>query len=564
MRQSKLIGLALVCALHLPYFSAGQVRAQQTTAVAAVAANRPATKSTLPAASRAAAERITASRLSEFLHVVASDEMEGRDTPSPGLDMTAQYLVSHLTRWGLKPAGDDGTFYQRIKLTRRKVGQGATKVDFDGRALKFGEDYLADRTTGAGEGELVYAGHGWVVKSKKIDAFQGLDVRGRVVIISGGQLPGGLSRTDLKGEPGEDWQDPEFYARKHGAVALVVVPRANDYERWWRVRTASMERGGWEVEKFDAPEERSGLPRIYPSTALLKSLFAGERLSGEEVLKHTNEGTTGAAFALAASKRLKLDVKATQETATTQNVVAVLEGSDPRLKQEYVAVGAHYDHVGKGLPVKGDAIYNGADDDGSGTVAVLSMAEAFAQGPRPKRSIIFVWHAGEEKGLWGSRYFTLFPTVPLDRIVAQINIDMIGRSKQPGDTTPANGSLSGPDEIYVIGSKMMSTELGALSERVNGAYLNLSFNYKYDDPADPNRFFFRSDHFSYAAKGIPIIFYFDGVHEDYHRPSDTVDKIDFRKMEKVTRTVFITASELADAPARPKVDKQLPAMLTER
>ena len=561
MRQSKLIGLALLCALHLPYFSAGQVRAQQ---IPAVAANKPAIKSPLPAASLAAAERITAARLSEFLHIVASDEMEGRDTPSPGLDATAQYLVSHLTRWGLKPAGDDGTFYQRIKLARRKVDQATTKVEFDGRALKLGEDYLVERTPGAGGGELVYAGHGWVVKSKKIDAYQGLDVRGRVVVISGGQLPGGVTRADLKGNPGDDWQDPEFYVRKHGAVALVVIPRTTDYERWWRARAASMERGGWEVEKFDTPEERSVLPRVYPSAALLKSLFAGERLSGEEILQQTTKGTTGAAFALAASKRLKLDVKATQETATTQNVVAVLEGSDPKLKQEYVAVGAHYDHVGKGLPVKGDAIYNGADDDGSGTVAVLSMAEAFAQGARPKRSLLFVWHAGEEKGLWGSRYFTMFPTVSLDKIVAQFNIDMIGRSKQPGDTTPANGALSGPEEIYVIGSKMMSTGLGSLSERVNGAYLNLSFNYKYDDPADPNRFFFRSDHFSYAAKGIPIIFYFDGVHEDYHRPSDTVDKIDFRKMEKVTRTVFMTASELADAPARPKVDKQLPETLTER
>jgi Zn-dependent M28 family amino/carboxypeptidase len=141
---------------------------------------------------------------------------------------------------------------------------------------------------------------------------------------------------------------------------------------------------------------------------------------------------------------------------------------------------------------------------------------------------------------------------------------MIGRSKKDGDTTAANRDLSGPNEIYVIGSKMMSTELGDLSERVNRAYLNLNFNYKYDDPADPNRFFFRSDHFNYAQRGIPIIFYFDGVHEDYHRPSDTPDKIDYQKMEKITRTVFLTALELANAATRPRVDKQLPAELTRQ
>jgi Zn-dependent M28 family amino/carboxypeptidase len=196
-------------------------------------------------------------------------------------------------------------------------------------------------------------------------------------------------------------------------------------------------------------------------------------------------------------------------------------------------------------------------------VAVLSMAEALARGKvRLARSVLFVWHAGEEKGLWGSQYFTKFPTVPIKQIVAQLNIDMIGRSKKEGDTKDANRDLSGPNEIYVIGSKMMSTELGDLSERVNRAYLNLNFNYKYDDPADPNRFFFRSDHYNYAQRGIPIIFYFDGVHEDYHRPSDTPDKIDYQKMEKITRTVFLTALELANAPTRPRVDKQLPPELT--
>jgi Zn-dependent M28 family amino/carboxypeptidase len=234
------------------------------------------------------------------------------------------------------------------------------------------------------------------------------------------------------------------------------------------------------------------------------------------------------------------------------------------LKNEYVAIGAHYDHVGIGRAVAGDSIYNGADDDGSGTVAVLAIAEAFARGPRPKRSILFVWHAGEEHGLWGSRYITEYPVVPLDRIIAQLNIDMIGRSKNEGDTNPARRELSGPHEIYMIGSKLMSTELGALSETVNKSYLNLTFNYKYDDPGDPNRFFFRSDHYNYAQKGIPIIFYFDGLHEDYHRPSDSFEKIDYQKLERVTRTIYATAWELANRAKRPAVNKPLPAALTAK
>jgi Zn-dependent M28 family amino/carboxypeptidase len=255
-------------------------------------------------------------------------------------------------------------------------------------------------------------------------------------------------------------------------------------------------------------------------------------------------------------------VKVKSDQSTTQNVVGVFEGSDPVLKDEYVALGAHYDHVGVGIPVNGDAIYNGADDDGSGTTALLAMAESLTRARvRPRRSVLFVWHAGEERGLWGSRYFTSYPTLPLAKIVAQINIDMIGRSKKEGDTNAHNQELSGPNEIYVIGSKMMSADLGDLVASVNKQYLNLTYDYRYDDPADPNRFFFRSDHYNYARKGIPIVFFFDGEHEDYHKPGDSVDKIDFQKMEKVARTIYVTLWELANRPARPVVDKRLPQQL---
>jgi Zn-dependent M28 family amino/carboxypeptidase len=220
--------------------------------------------------------------------------------------------------------------------------------------------------------------------------------------------------------------------------------------------------------------------------------------------------------------------------------------------------------VGQCQAIGTDTICNGADDDGSGTTAVFGMAEALSHAKlRPKRSVLFVWHCGEEKGLWGSRYFTDYPTVPLDHVVTQLNIDMIGRSKKEGDTDPRNASLSGPNEIYVIGSTMMSTELGKLSQDVNSGYLKIGYDVKYDDPKDPNRFFFRSDHYNYARKGIPIIFFFDGVHEDYHRAGDEPQKIDYEKMEKVTRTIYMTLWEVANLATRPKVDKPLPAQLNQ-
>lgn len=231
-----------------------------------------------------------------------------------------------------------------------------------------------------------------------------------------------------------------------------------------------------------------------------------------------------------------------------------------------VAIGAHYDHVGVNPNAPGeDKIWNGADDDGSGTVAVLAIAEALAKSKiRPKRSILFVWHAGEEKGLWGSEYFNKFPTVDIKQVVAQLNIDMIGRSKKSGDADPRNKDLTGENGIYVIGSEMMSSTLGAITKQTNDAFLKMVYDYRYDDPKDTNQFFFRSDHYNYAVNGIPIVFWFDGVHEDYHRPGDHADKIDYAKMEKVTRTIFLTLWEISDLRVRPAVDKQLPPELTRR
>jgi len=326
-----------------------------------------------------------------------------------------------------------------------------------------------------------------------------------------------------------------------------------------------MERGSTVVAKFQTqPTSTSPLPAIVISPEIAQALFAGEKQTASNIFNATYSNNLPGAFVMSEAKKMTMNVASNTETVTTQNVVAVWEGGDALLKAEYVALGAHYDHVGSGCPPVGnDTICNGADDDGSGTTALLAMAGALAKAPtRPKRSVLFVWHCGEEKGLWGSRYFTEYPTVPLNQIVAQLNIDMIGRSKKEGDTNPRNSELTGPNAVYIIGSTMMSTELGELVNQVNKSFLNLTFDTRYDDPKDPNRFFYRSDHFNYARKGIPIIFFFDGVHEDYHRAGDSADKIDYEKMEKITRTVYMTAWEIANRPARLKVDKPLPVQIS--
>lgn len=516
---------------------------------------------------RKMAEAITAEQLSNYLYFVASDAMGGRDTPSYGLDVTAEFLKMNLQRWGFKPAGDNGSFFQKIALVRTAVDTAATTIEVGGQKYSYGEDIVrvSGNTTGPLSGPVVFAGNGWMITSKGLNPYQGLDVRGKFIAVHGeGQpsnrylvpLPAGVTPADVRqAERGKAWSDAVTYASANGALGVIMLPSKSIAENWDMV-TQNFTRSRLLVDKLHTPPASANVFVVSPKLA--NALFAGEAAN-------PLSGPAGPA-ALNASKVINANVALKKDTQWTQNVVAIWEGSDPALKAEMVAIGAHYDHVGTNPNAPGeDKIWNGADDDGSGTVAVLSIAEALAKAKsRPKRSILLVWHTGEEKGLWGAEYFNKFPTVDIRNVVAQLNIDMIGRSKKPGDTNPSNKDLSGENAIYVIGSDMMSSKLGAITKGTNEAFLNLTYDYKYDDPKDTNRFFFRSDHFHYAVNGIPIAFWFDGVHEDYHKPTDHPDKIDYQKMEKVTRTIFLTMWELSDLKDRPKVDKQLPPELTQR
>jgi hypothetical protein len=536
-------GSLLICALLISQSPASAQRRQDNSKPAAAAS---------PFGN---VEAITAAQLKDYLYFVASDEMEGRDTPSRGLDLTAKFIALNLSRWGVKPAGDDDTYFQKFAVASGRVIPDKTVAGLNGQSFAIGQDFYAQANAGSASGQIVYVGHGMVIKSKNIDAYQGVDVKDKILLAVDG-FPKGVTFQDIRARGSET---ADSYARAHGARGIIYIPSQSTLNFWeQRYRSSLNPTRPYMVRQ----NQVARVPAITASVKMINAILEGEKIDYETIKKQASEGAFGPAFDLSPGKQAGFTVEAAVETTLTQNVVGLIEGADPVLKSEYVAIGAHYDHVGVRPNAEGDKIFNGADDDGSGTVAVLAIAEALAKShERPKRSIIFVWHAGEEKGLWGSEFFADNPPVPVDKIITQLNIDMIGRSKKEGDAKRENQNLTGPNEVYVIGSKLMSTDLGNLSEEVNNKYLKLEFNYKYDAPNDPERFFYRSDHYNYAKKGIPIIFYFTGVHEDYHRPSDHADKIDYEKMEKITRTIFATMWKLANAPARPRVDKPLPSQL---
>ncbi len=521
------------------------------------------TNGTKPAARSASSfgnvEAISAKQLKEYLTFIASDELEGRDTPSRGLDIAALYIAQHLASWGIKPGGDNGSYFQKFPLKHSKIDPTVTRVTLSGQGFAYGTDFLSSfNPAEIAPTSMVFVGNGWVIRSKNINPYQGIDIKDKIVVVVNA-LPKGVTFQDLKGPAGGDWFSPPLYAQQNGAKAVLTFSNFSTMANWDSIRYGQQDKG---VVAYGNQASPITIPSITMSPKLMANLFAGEKFTATALFNKVVTNDTFESFELKPEKKVGITVAVKSDTVYTQNVVGILEGSDPVLRNEYVAIGAHYDHVGMNPLANGpDKIWNGADDDGSGTVAVMNIAEAFSKGEqRPKRSMLFIWHAGEEKGLWGSDYFTNNPTVPINSIITELNIDMIGRYQAPGEENhPQNKRLPKPNEVFTIGSKMMSTELGELSDSVNRSFLNLNFNLTYDGPDHPDQFFYRSDHFNYAKKGIPIIFYMDGDHADYHQPSDSIEKIDFTSMEKVVKTIFATGWALANRTVRPKVDKPLPA-----
>jgi len=459
----------------------------------------------------------------DFYHkveIIAHDSMMGRDSPSPGLDMTAAWVADEFRRSGLRPGGDDGTFIQNYHMREFKADfDGSQARVVGGDALDFGADLSFIRPAGAGQVTaevVVLAGDFLGARDFPADELQGKHV---ILVPPPGAV--GAPRGRVRFPTGIMGAQP---------ASVILVDRSSD-EEWdaavERAREQTLTRGPW--------DDGSGFPMLNVRESSLAPLLASH---GVQLAMPA----TGSEGRLEVQKVPGLELILT--TAAREvggfdlpNTVGILEGSDPVLKDEYVLLTAHMDHVGTGRPNEaGDSIYNGADDNASGTVAVVELARAFGMlGERPKRSFIFVTVSGEERGLWGSRFFAENPPVPLEQVVAGLNADMISRNS--------------PDSVVVIGKE--HSDLGDTMNRVNDAHPELRMTAA-DDIWPEQNFFRRSDHFNFARRGVPVLFFFTGIHEDYHRPTDTVDRIDADKAARITQLMFYLGVEVANAPDRPR------------
>lgn len=516
------------------------------TAVVCAAGGLAARSVSVPGAALGPVETVTRDGLEQHLRVIASDELQGRDALSPGFREAARYVAAVLRDAGLVPLGDTEGYLQRVTIRRTRIDGSRAAVRMAGRTFRHGTDVIAS-APGTARGRVVYVGHGWRIPSRDIDPYAGLDVRGAVLLVLPVTPPG--VTFDQLAALGESagWFGPEANARLLGAAGVLRVGAAGEVERWHRAAESTPPADRLEVDSLEA---NPPIPDVTLGDRALDLLMRGERESGPSLRRRLDAREPGASFALEHADAVAVDVAASIEREDTYNVVGAVEGSDPALRREFVALGAHLDHIGVRSGATGDLINNGADDNGSGVAALLEIARAAAGGPPPKRSLLFVWHTGEEAGGWGARYFVEKPPVPLERIVAYLNLDMIGRSRKPGDRP----TLTGPDELYVVGPKRVSRDLGATIDSVNASYLGLTLNHRYDEPGDPERMYERSDHYHYARKGIPVAFFFSGLHDDYHRPSDEADLIDYEKLQKVARTVLAVAWRLASDPGRPRFE----------
>jgi len=481
---------------------------------------------------------ITPEELRMHLQFLASDELGGRYTLSPSFAIAARYLAAHLEAYGFRGAGDRGSFLQTFEVVSSKPDPAKTSLELtlDGNATtyNFGDVFTSQTpSNGSAHGPIVFVGTGISSPSQKHDDYAGLDVTGKIVLVVNG-TPAGVDASRVA-----PTEQGEAAARAHGAAGVLVIPQQR-FAEIMRDRNMMERFASREIVRL-ARDLDSRLPSLTLGPDVADKLLGAAGLTLQGAYQAINKKEPLQSKALDASARISVGVQQTR--TATQNVAGILEGSDPKLKNEFVIFSAHYDHLKTG---PNGEVYHGADDDGSGTTAVLTIAHAMSL-DRPKRSVLVMFHAGEELGLLGSQYNTDYaPVVPLEQVVADLNIDMIGRSKPAGDNAKEDEHLTDANTVYLVGSNRISPELHRLSEETNAQFQKMKLDYYYNDPNNPERIYFRSDHWNYAKHGVPIIFYFDGTHVDYHKPTDTVDKIDFTKMTQITRLVFETGWRIAN------------------
>ena len=454
------------------------------------------------------AKTITAADLKKHLYIVASPEMEGRETGTQGERKAAAYLENQFRNLGLEP-GNNGSYHQYFNVYYDSLIEASVEVN--GRAYQLDQDFIVPLSNIAATmrfSEFVLVGAG------SVDSLRNANLNGKLVMLMGAT------------------QAISTMLLNKGAAAIITVGAG--FPR----RVPTVRKGNKTMSGF----RRNIVPQQFTVSENLGRAILG---SGYDSIRNS------AAPLKTYSAEIILDVKKTTITLQSSNVIAVVPGTD--LKDEYLFITAHYDHLGK----RGDSIiYYGADDDGSGTVGVIEIAEAFAkakaEGKGARRSVVFMAVSGEEKGLWGSDYYSSYPVFPLVKTTANLNIDMIGRSdssRKVGDSL---------NYVYVVGDDKLSTELRSISEAMNKKYLKMELDYKFNDPNDRHRIYFRSDHYNFAKVGVPIIFYYDGMlGADYHRPTDTPDKINYNLLAKRAQLIFYTAWEMANRSQMVKRDLPL-------
>lgn len=487
------------------------------------------------------AKLISAEDSKRHLSILASDAFEGRETGKPGAEKAANYIAAEFKKLGLQ-APVKGSYFLNIPLVTNTL-----KVSFsvNGQPASREDDFYAykpdaDRTLNAAE--VVFIGYG--TESEIANT----DLKGKILVwINEDKAEGDkAANTSYRASNAREAIIKNLQS-KNPAVIMAVNPEISAVLKRNR---GSLTAGRLSIKnEAKAADQQAGIFWITPALAdqLVKS-------SGKtyDALK------TAATAASTPAQTIKADVKLSYNTEFTPvkavDVLGFMPGSDAKLKGEVLVFSAHYDHIGLVTkPGATDKVNNGADDDGSGTTGILEIARAFSQakkdGHGPRRSILFLGNVGEEKGLLGSEYYTDHPVFPLENTITDLNIDMIGRVGEE-----YVGKADSANYVYPIGSAMLSKELHDIGEQANNTYTKLNLDYKYDDPADPNRFYYRSDHYNFAKHGVPIIFYFNGVHADYHQPGDEVSKINFPLLARRAQLVFYTGWELANRDKRPAVD----------
>lgn len=444
---------------------------------------------------------ITPGDLKAKLSVIASAQMEGRETATEGQRRAATFIENYFKKLKLLP-GDSGKYQMTFPVWQDSI----TSATFtaNGKDFSLADDFVPSNNVPSGTWnvqDVVFAGRG--VKDSTRSDFDSMDVKGKWVMIA--PLSSEQSSRSL-------FQKINLLP-KYDAAGLLII--SNGFPR----------------KNFKA---KGNMYNTKTTNGSLPVFFISQNLADAILASHVDSTTTQKDY----TTSFNISINKTTENLQSTDVIGVLPGTDK--KSEYVFVTGHYDHLGKHDSV----IYYGADDDGSGTTSVLEIAQAFAaardKGIRPRRTMVFMTVSGEEKGLWGSKYYTDHPVFPLDSTSVDLNIDMVGRrdpERTYGDST---------NYVYTIGEDKLSSDLMHISDSVNNTYTHLELDRKFNDPHDPNRFYYRSDHYNFASKGVPIIFYFNGTHADYHRPTDTVDKINFDEMAKRVKLVFYTAWAMAN------------------